>query len=186
MPGYSFILCSFGHSWLPRWRRVWFCFLSCHQPSRGCYKNWGQAFRFVLSILFSDKDLPLSPGYLFCSEVMPLDHEFRLMLINTLRKVSLSTDALCQPDSISIRTWSLTIFRAYVWLWTISSHPQTKTSSQPLSRVYMIFFRTTSGWTGISIALSPKNVSQSSQIARVSGVERYSHFAPYLATIERY
>ncbi|PPQ89520.1 hypothetical protein CVT25_012192 [Psilocybe cyanescens] len=25
-------------------------------------------------------------GYLFCSEVMPLDHEFRLMLINTLRK----------------------------------------------------------------------------------------------------
>uniref|UniRef100_A0A8H7Y844 Clathrin/coatomer adaptor adaptin-like N-terminal domain-containing protein n=1 Tax=Psilocybe cubensis TaxID=181762 RepID=A0A8H7Y844_PSICU len=33
-------------------------------------------------------------GYLFCSEVMPLDHAFRLMLINTLRKDLESEDIL--------------------------------------------------------------------------------------------
>lgn len=27
------------------------------------------------------------PGYLFCNELMPPDHELRLMLVNTLRKV---------------------------------------------------------------------------------------------------
>ena len=28
------------------------------------------------------------PGYLFCAEVMSHDHELRLMLVNTIRKVS--------------------------------------------------------------------------------------------------
>lgn len=32
-------------------------------------------------------------GYLFCSELMPADHELQLMLVNTLRKVHQS-DAL--------------------------------------------------------------------------------------------
>lgn len=34
-------------------------------------------------------------GYLFCAEMMPLDHDLRLMLINTLRKVCTSFSDAC-------------------------------------------------------------------------------------------
>ncbi len=41
--------------------------------------------RYPRSIV-SEDELTTFSGYLFCAEIMPLDHDLRLMLINTLRK----------------------------------------------------------------------------------------------------
>lgn len=40
------------------------------------------------SILRVENLLICYPGYLFCSELMPADHELQLMLVNTIQKVT--------------------------------------------------------------------------------------------------
>ena len=52
-------------------------------------------------------------GYLFCAEMMEPNHEMRLMLVNTLRKVSPAQDVFFIAN-IYCRTWNIAQFLAYV------------------------------------------------------------------------
>lgn len=61
------------------------------------------------------------PGYLFCSEMMPINHELRLMLVNSLRKVS--SFERCGADRVTNKGRILKVMKYPVsaWLWITSS-----------------------------------------------------------------
>jgi hypothetical protein len=59
-----------------------------------CYSDWVSA----LSII--------RPGYLFCKELLPQNHDLQLMLVNTIRKVRFSTTLVFLDLKLdSARTW---------------------------------------------------------------------------------
>jgi hypothetical protein len=72
-------------SWAPSWSTRIRTPARC-EPGRGWLFHRGKESWYVLCCLRLLL-LHLLPGYLFCSEIMPLHHDLKLMLVNTLRKV---------------------------------------------------------------------------------------------------
>jgi AP-4 complex subunit epsilon-1 len=80
------ILLHVYHISSPNWKSR-FCFAAGCQFSRGREESSREADRSFPKFIWSDCGLNDAGGYLFCAEMMSPDHELRLMLVNTLRKV---------------------------------------------------------------------------------------------------
>lgn len=92
-------------------------------------------------------------GYLFCSEMMPINHELRLMLVNTLRKVSSCKH--CGIESlIQYRILKVLKYHVSAWLWTTSSWRLTRMSSPLFNHAYTSYFHMNSQWQLVLLLIS--------------------------------